>query len=64
MGNIMLILTFIALIFVPDKTVSNIGVFSSLLVALSLIMELFVLPVLFLNLIKSNHQLKGYYHGN
>lgn len=63
MGNIMLILTFVALIFVPDTTVSNIGIYSSMLIVLSLGMELFVLPVLFLNLIKSNLTIKGYYHG-
>ncbi len=63
MGNVMLILTFIALIFVPDRTISNIGIYSSLLVVLSLGMELFVLPVLFLYRIKSNRALKGYYHG-
>ena len=63
MGNVMLILTFIALIFVPDRTISNIGIYSSLLVVLSLGMELFVLPVLFLHRIKSNRALKGYYHG-
>jgi len=63
MGNVILILTFIALIFVPDSTVANIGIYSSMLVALSLSMELFVLPVLFLSWIKSNLSLKGYYHG-
>lgn len=63
MGNIMLILTFIALIFIPDKTVSNIGAFSSILIIISLCMELFVLPVLFLNRIQSNKSIKGYYHG-
>lgn len=62
MGNIMLILTFVLLIFVPDTTVSNIGIYSSLLAILSLFMELFVLPVLFLNQIKANKALKGYYH--
>ncbi|MBU0720582.1 hypothetical protein KJ877_04520 [bacterium] len=63
MGNIMLILTFISLIFVPDTTVSNIGIYSSMLTILSLFMDLFVLPVLFLNQIKSNVSIKGYYHG-
>ncbi len=63
MGNIMLIITFILLVFIPDTTVSNIGLYSSLLAILSLFMELFVLPVLFLNQIKANTALKGYYHG-
>ncbi|NOQ30467.1 MAG: hypothetical protein GQ570_05015 [Helicobacteraceae bacterium] len=60
MGNIILILVFIALIFVPDTTISNIGIYSSLLVSISLIMELFVLPVLFLSRIKGNSSIKGY----
>lgn len=63
MGNIMLILIFIALIFVPDITVSNIGLYSSMLSILSLGMELFVLPVLLLKMVKSNLSLEGYYHG-
>jgi hypothetical protein len=63
MGNIMLILTFVSLSFIPDTTVSNIGIYSSLLAILSLGMGLFVLPVLFLNQIKANKALKGYYHG-
>ncbi|WP_372998382.1 hypothetical protein [Sulfurimonas sp.] len=62
MGNIILILTFTALIFVPDSTVSNIGVYSSILVTISLVVDLVILPVLFLNMIKNNKLVKGYYH--
>ncbi len=63
MGNIILMLTFIALIFIPDATISNIGLYSSLLIALSLLMDLFILPVLFLNQVRNNDKISDYYHG-
>ncbi len=63
MGNIILMLTFIALIFIPDSTISNIGLYSSLLIALSLLMDLFILPVLFLNQVRNNKSISDYYHG-
>lgn len=63
MGNIILMLTFIALIFIPDSTISNIGLYSSLLIALSLLMDLFILPVLFLNQVRNNDKISDYYHG-
>jgi len=62
MGNVILIFTFIALVFVPDPTISNIGLYSSMLVMLSLGMELFLLPILFLQWVKENRTLRGYYH--
>jgi len=63
MGNIILTITFIAFIAIPDQTISNIGLYSSLLIALSLLMDLLVLPVLFLNKVRGNRTLPGYYHG-
>lgn len=63
MGNVMLATTFAALIFIPDPTISNIGLFSSVLVLLSLAVDLFILPVLFLNRIRNNMAVEGYYHG-
>ncbi len=63
MGNIILALTFIAFIFIPDTTISHIGIYSSMLIALLLLMDLFVLPILFLNKIRNNMKIKGYYHG-
>ncbi len=63
MGNIILVLTFIAFIFIPDTTIAYIGIYSSLLIALLLLMDLFVLPILFLKRIRNNMKVKGYYHG-
>ncbi len=63
MGNIILALTFMAFIFIPDMTIMHIGIYSSLLIALLLLMDLFVLPILFLNKIRNNMKVKGYYHG-
>lgn len=63
MGNIILASTFVTLVFIPDQTISNIGFYSSLLVTLSLIVDLFVLPVLFINRIRNNSAVQGYYRG-
>ncbi len=63
MGNIILASTFVALVFIPDHTIAHIGLYSSLLVTLSLIVDLFVLPVLFLKRVRNNTSIKGYYHG-
>lgn len=60
MGNFILAVTFASMIFVPVQMVSNIGLYSSILILLSLITDIFVLPVLFLNTIKTNHKLKEY----
>jgi len=60
MGNFILAVTFASMIFVPVQMVSNIGFYSSILILLSLITDIFVLPVLFLNTIKTNHKLKEY----
>ncbi len=62
MGNIILALTFGALIFVPIETISNIGLYSSLLITLSLLTDMFILPVLFLSNIKANYAIKDYNH--
>ncbi|MDO9208591.1 MAG: hypothetical protein Q7T91_10120, partial [Sulfuricurvum sp.] len=53
MGNFILAVTFASMIFVPVPMVSNIGLYSSILILLSLITDIFVLPVLFLNTIKT-----------
>jgi len=63
MGNIILASTFVTLIFIPDQTISHIGIFSAILVTLSLIVDLFVLPVLFVNRIRNNSSVQGFYHG-
>lgn len=60
MGNFILAVTFASMIFVPIPMISNIGLYSSILILLSLITDIFILPVLFLNSIKSNHKLKEY----
>jgi predicted RND superfamily exporter protein len=62
MGNIILGLTFAALAFVPIDTISNIGLYSSLLITLSLFTDMFILPVMFLADIKSNKAIKDYNH--
>ena len=62
MGNIILALTFASLIFVPVETIFNIGLYSSLLIVLSLLTDMFILPVLFLWGIKANRAIKDYDH--
>lgn len=62
MGNIILALTFATLIFVPIDFISNIGLYSSMLIALSLLTDLFILPILFLKSIKANKLIEDYDH--
>jgi predicted RND superfamily exporter protein len=62
MGNIILGMTFGALALVPIETISNIGIYSSLLITLSLLTDMFILPVMFLSDIKSNQAIKDYNH--
>lgn len=60
MGNFILAVTFASMILIPVPMISNIGLYSSILIVLSLIIDIFVLPVLFLNTIKTNHKLNEY----
>lgn len=60
MGNFILAVTFASMTFVPIPMISNIGLYSSILILLSLITDIFVLPVLFLNTIKTNQKLQEY----
>jgi predicted RND superfamily exporter protein len=53
LGNVILGLTFILLIFVNIPTISTIGLYSTVLIMMSLFTDLFVLPVLFIEIIKS-----------
>lgn len=62
MGNVILILTFVSLVSVPDETINTVGLYSSVLITISLLSELFALPILYLSQIKNNRALKGYYH--
>ena len=61
-GNVILLLTFVTLIFVPDPAILNIVIFSTILIVISLSVELFVLPVLYLNMIKNNTKIQERYH--
>lgn len=60
MGNFILAVTFASMIFVPIPMISNIGLYSSILIILSLIVDIFVLPVLFMNSIKNNTKMQEY----
>jgi predicted RND superfamily exporter protein len=62
-GNLILLLTFAMLAFVPNEIISNIGFYSTLLILLSLLVDLFILPVLFLKHIKNNAKVQDYFHG-
>jgi predicted RND superfamily exporter protein len=62
MGNLILLLTFAMLAFVPNEIISNIGFYSTLLILLSLLVDLFILPVLFLKHIRNNKKVKDYFH--
>lgn len=62
MGNLILLLTFAMLAFVPNEIISNIGFYSTLLILLSLLVDLFILPVLFLKHIRNNKEVKDYFH--
>lgn len=53
MGSTILLLTFLLLIFANIPTISTIGVYSVVLIVFSLLADLFILPVLFIELIKS-----------
>ncbi|MDQ7085633.1 MAG: hypothetical protein Q9M36_12300 [Sulfurovum sp.] len=53
MGSTILLLTFLLLIFANIPTISTIGVYAVILIILSLLADLFILPVLFIELIKS-----------
>ena len=53
MGSTILLLTFLLLIFANIPTISTIGVYSVVLIIFSLLADLFILPVLFIELIKS-----------
>ena len=53
MGSTILLLTFLLLIFANIPTISTIGIYSVILIIFSLLADLFILPVLFIELIKS-----------
>ena len=55
MGSTILLLTFVLLIFANIPTISTIGVYSVVLIIFSLLADLFILPVLFIELIKSKN---------
>lgn len=55
MGSTILLLTFLLLIFANIPTISTIGVYSVVLIVFSLLADLFILPVLFIELIKSKN---------
>jgi predicted RND superfamily exporter protein len=63
MGNLILLLTFAMLALIPNEIISNIGFYSTLLILLSLLVDLFILPVLFLKHIKNNTKVQDYFHG-
>jgi len=52
-GNTILLLTFALLVFAHIPTISTIGLYSIVLIIFSLLADLFILPVLFIELIKS-----------
>lgn len=54
-GSTILLLTFALLIFANIPTISMIGVYSVVLIIFSLLADLFILPVLFIELIKSKN---------
>ena len=54
MGSTILLITFLLLIFANIPTISTIGEYSIILIVLSLLSDLFILPVLFIELIKRN----------
>lgn len=55
MGSTILLLTFLLLIFANIPTISTIGVYSVVLIVFSLLADLFILPVLFIEFIKSKN---------
>ena len=55
MGSTILLLTFLLLIFANIPTISTIGVYSVVLIIFSLLADLFILPVLFIEFIKSKN---------
>jgi hypothetical protein len=63
MGNLILLFTFAMLALTPNEIIANIGFYSTLLILLSLLVDLFVLPVLFLKHIKNNTNVQDYFHG-
>ncbi|MBA3025826.1 MAG: hypothetical protein FP820_05380 [Sulfurimonas sp.] len=63
MGNLILLLTFAMLALIPNEIIANIGFYSTLLIFLSLLVDLFILPVLFLKHIKNNTNVQDYFHG-
>jgi len=62
MGNLILVATFALLVFIPNASISNIGLYSTLLILFSLFVDLFILPILFLYLIKKNRKIKSYFY--
>ena len=54
-GNSILLITFSLLVFANIPTISTIGMYSVVLIIFSLIADLFILPVLFIELIKSKN---------
>ena len=55
MGSTILLITFLLLIFANIPTISTIGIYSVVLIVFSLLADLFILPVLFIELIKSKN---------
>ncbi len=52
-GSTILLITFLLLVFADIATISEIGIYSVILITFSLLTDLFMLPVLFIELIKS-----------
>ncbi len=52
-GSTILLITFLLLVFANIPTISTIGIYSVVLISFSLLADLFILPVLFIELIRS-----------
>ena len=57
MGSTILLITFLVLVFANIPTISTIGIYSVVLIIFSLLADIFILPVLFIELIKSRSDL-------
>ena len=62
MGNVILALSFAVLLFVQIPAIHSLGLYSTLLVGLSLLVDLLVLPVLYLRMIKEDPNIRDFYH--
>lgn len=55
-GSTILLITFLLLVFANIPTISTIGIYSVVLITFSLLADLLILPVLFLELVKSKYE--------